>query len=124
MLLFVFFGIFLRLLFLSFLWNFLRNSLRVFFNVLFYNFFYVFLCGLLYSFFLLLRKVLLLSLLLILDEDSFFVVLERRYKYRGINVENKENKLGIKIFKYESNRRDIVGYVDIVVVNVIYDLFG
>lgn len=70
------------------------------------------------------RKGRLLLFSVNLDEDSFFVVLERRYKYRGGSLENKENKNGFVGVKYEFNRRDIIGYVDIDAFNVVYEFYS
>lgn len=70
------------------------------------------------------RKGRLLLFLFNLDEDNFFAVLERRYKYRGGSLENKENKNGFVGAKYDFNRRDIIGYVDIDVVNVVNEFYN
>lgn len=51
-------------------------------------------------------------------------MLERRYKYRGGSLENKENKNGFVGAKYDFNRRDIIGYVDIDVVNVVNEFYN
>ena len=105
-------------------WNSPRNSPRASPNVSPHNSPHVSPCGSPHNSPSLLRKVPPPPPPSTLDEDSPPAVPERRYKHRGTNVENKENKPGTKTSKHESNRRDTLGYADIAAANVTHDSFG
>lgn len=61
------------------------------------------------------RRGRLLFLSVDFDEESFFVILERRYKNIIVNLSKRDKNRDLK--KGYNRRRDIIGYVDIDVLN-------